>query len=319
MLKSSLHILTYGCQMNESDSEKIKTYYKSKNYKLVDSPESADLIIINMCSVRQSAVDRIYYKIKKFKNKQIILTGCITKKDRENFKKFNIKFKKFNLNKILPKKTFVPIMRGCNNFCSYCVVPYTRGREKFRPKKQIICEIKKLIKNHNKIILLGQNVNSYPNFVKLLQDITKLENNFKIGFLTNHPKDVSDKLIQEIANNAKIIRELHLPVQAGDNKILKTMNRKYTRQDYLKLVKKIKKAIPDIKLTTDVIVGFPGETKMAFENTCKLFKQVKFSKAYIARYSPRPGTASFNLKDNITPHKKKQREKILRHIIAQNP
>jgi len=297
--------------MNQSDSERIATYLKDKGYQPADEPR-ADLIIINMCSVRQSAVHRVYAKINKLQNKKIILTGCVLESDK---KKLKTKFKKFNLEKICPKIGYVPIMRGCNNFCSYCVVPYTRGREKFRPQVQIIQEIKNLIKKHKKITLLGQNVNSYPNFVKLLQKITALPGDFKITFLTNHPKDVSDKLISEIAKNPKIIKALHLPVQSGDNKILRAMNRKYMREDYLALIKKIKKAIPNIKLTTDVIVGFPGETKKQFQNTVDLFKKIKFNNAYISKYSPRPGTKSFSLKDNVPAEEKKNRKKLLEQIL----
>ncbi|MFH1392496.1 MAG: MiaB/RimO family radical SAM methylthiotransferase, partial [bacterium] len=266
--------------MNESDSEKIATLLEQKGYRPAQEKQ-ADLVIINMCSVRQSAVDRVYYKISKLKSK-ILITGCVLEKDKKRFQEMGARFKRFNLEKITPsydgvtlpngrvkpKTCFIPIMRGCNNFCSYCVVPYTRGREKFKPQKNIICEVEHLLKHGNKkIILLGQNVNSYPGFVKLLQDITKLKNNFKVSFLTNHPKDFSDALIHEIAKNKKISKEIHLPVQSGDNKILKAMNRKYTREQYLKLVEKIKSKIPKANLTTDVIVGFPGETKKAFENT----------------------------------------------------
>jgi len=311
--------------MNESDSEKIATYLKNKNYASANSEESADLVIINMCSVRQSAVDRVYSKIKnlklKIKNCKIILTGCVLEKDKKKFQEMGVKFKKFNLDKIKPKIGYVPIMQGCNNFCSYCVVPYAKGRERFKPEKDIICEIKHLLRPPacrqagKKIILLGQNVNSYPDFVELLQKITALKGDFKISFLTNHPKDFSDALIDEIAKNKKIPKEIHLPVQSGDNKILRAMNRKYTREQYLDLVRKIKKKIQGVKLTTDVIVGFPGETEKQFQNTVKLFKQVGFSNAYIAKYSPRAGTAAYFLPDNISPVKKKERARQLKTIL----
>ena len=327
------HILTYGCQMNESDSEKIATYLENKNYASVNSPELADLIIINMCSVRQSAVDRVYSKITRLRRavakaamarrrqgyggqRKIILTGCVLEKDKKKFQKMGVEFKNFDISKIKPKIAYIPIMQGCNNFCSYCVVPYTKGRERFRPQKNIICEAKHLLKQgHKKIILLGQNVNSYPNFVKLLQKITTLKGNFEISFLTNHPKDFSDELIDEIAQNKKIPKEIHLPVQSGDNKILRAMNRKYTREDYLHLVQKIKSKIPKIKLTTDIIVGFPGETEKQFQNTVKLFKQVSFFKAYIAKYSPRPGTTAYFLPDNVSPAEKQLRARQLRTFL----
>lgn len=310
--------------MNESDSERIAAYLENKNYASANSTELADLIVINMCSVRQSAVDRVYYKISNLKSKisnlnlksKILLTGCILEKDKKRFEQIGVKFKKFNIKNIKPKTCYVPIMQGCNNFCSYCVVPYTKGRERFKPEKDIICEIKHLLKNHKKIILLGQNVNSYPDFVKLLQKITTLKGDFKISFLTNHPKDFSDELIKEIAQNTKISKEIHLPVQSGDNEILRAMNRKYTREQYLDLVKKIKNKISNVKLTTDVIVGFPGETEKQFQNTVKLFKQVSFFKAYIAKYSPRHGTAAFSLPDNISPAEKQLRARRLRAMLG---
>jgi len=182
-----------------------------------------------------------------------------------------------------------------------------------------LSEIKNLIKKgYKEIYLLGQNVNSYPKFVKLLQEITALPGDFKLKFITNHPKDFSDELINEVASNDKIIKHIHLPVQSGDNEILKKMNRKYTRQEYLALIKKIKKKIPDINLSTDVIVGFPSETKRQFGNTVKLFKQIKFDMAYIAKYSPRWGTAAYKMPDDITLSEKKRREKILRDLICKN-
>ena len=343
-------ILTYGCQMNKSDSERISAYLEQKNYEPAKSEKQADLIIINMCSVRQSAVNRVYDKISKLKTQNsklqlkaksfnkinIILTGCVLERDKKKFKDLGVEIKKFGQLPIKKKNqiktAYVPIMRGCNNFCSYCVVPYTRGREKSRPVKEIIREVRALVQQgHRKIMLLGQNVNSYKckvqsaklkkenkkitDFVDLLKVISQLPGNFKIGFLTNHPKDMSDELIDEIARNKKIIKEIHLPIQSGDNAILKKMNRKYTREDYLKLVEKIKDKIPNVQLTTDVIVGFPGETKKAFENTVDLFKKAGFSNAYIAKYSPRPGTAAYSLRDDISHQEKKERWQQLREFL----
>lgn len=309
------HIITYGCQMNKSDSERIAALLEKQGYSPAPDEKRADLVVINMCSVRQKAVDKVYNKISNLKSK-ILIAGCVLQKDKERFKELGVKFKKFNFKKIKPETGFVPIMRGCDNFCSYCVVPYTRGREKYRPKKDIICEVKHLIKKGVKeITFLGQNVNSYPSFVNLLQDITALPGNFKISFITNHPKDFSDKLIDEVANNSKIKKYIHLPIQSGDNEILRKMNRKYTREDYLKLVKKIRDRIPNAEFTTDVIVGFPGETQQAFENTVDLFKQVKFSNAFIGKYSPRPGTSAYNLEDDVPVEEKKRREAALRALL----
>ena len=317
------YIITFGCQMNKSDSERIAALLEKKGYHPVKDEKQADLIVINICSVRQSAIDRVLNKIQNLspKNKKIIFTGCILEKDKEKLKKHGeiIKFKDlFKMKPILKhQEGFIPIMEGCNNFCSYCVVPYTRGRERYKEKKRIINEAKNLIKNgYQQITLLGQNVNSYPNFPQLLEEITNLSGNFKLTFLTSHPKDFSDKLINVMAKKEKIIRYLNLPVQSGDDEILKKMNRPYTIKQYKDLVKKIRKKIPDIKLSTDIIVGFPGETKKQFNNTVKLFKEIKFDNAYISKYSPRPGTASSKMKDNIPLEEKKQREKILRNLLC---
>jgi tRNA-2-methylthio-N6-dimethylallyladenosine synthase len=218
-----------------------------------------------------------------------------------------------------PKTAFVPIMTGCNNFCSYCVVPYTRGREISRPTEEIICEVKKLAKNGIKEIwLLGQNVNSYENgFSKLLKKINKIPGKFWIRFTSSHPKDFSDDLIEVMKSCEKITPYLNLPVQAGDDKILKKMNRPYTIAQYKKLTKKVKKEIPNICLSTDVIVGFPGETKKQFENTVRLFKEIKYDMAYISQYSPRPGTVGAKLIDNVSLKEKDRRKKVLNEALRQ--
>ncbi len=319
------HIITYGCQMNKSDSERIAAKLETKGQKIAKSIKQANLIVINICSVRQSAIDRVKSKIKEIKKSQprtkITLTGCILEKDKQQFKNqvnqiwpiadFKIKSKCQSL-----KHAFVPIMTGCDNFCSYCAVPYTRGREKSLSATEIIKEIKRLIKNNYKeITLLGQNVNSYKSknydFPKLLKTINDLKGKFKINFLTSHPKDMSDELIEVIANGEKISKKIHLPFQSGDNQILKKMNRHYTIGYYKKLIKKIRKKIPDLELSTDIIIGFPGETAKQFQNTIKLVKEIKFNQAYISSYSPRPGTTAAKLKDNVPLDEKKRRKKIL--------
>jgi len=351
-------IITYGCQMNKSDSERIATVLENIGYQPASNVNEADLIVVNMCSVRQSAVDRVFGLSQKFsklkiKNKKlkIILTGCILREDRKKFRNgfdliLNIKDLP-NWPKIIKRKrnaliqrsqnyrvnyfciqpkyqsnfsAFIPISNGCNNFCSYCVVPYTRGCEKSRGAKEIIQEVKSLIKKgYKEIILLGQNVNSYKdkkiNFPNLLKKINGLKGDFRLNFLTSHPKDMSDELINTIASCQKIIKEIHLPVQSGDNQILKKMNRHYTVAQYRNLVKKIRQKISGVKISTDIIVGFPGETKKQFQNTVNLCKEIKFDKAYIAKYSPRPGTAAFRLKDNIPAQEKKRRWKILENLI----
>lgn len=355
--------------MNESDSERIAAVLENSGLKSAKTEDEADFIIINMCSVRQKSVDKIFRKIEELRKKnkkihpvkfplsrtskrrfngvKILLTGCFLESNKKEFEKitdFIFKIDEVqNLPKILhiraenqqlktnhyldvvPKYpnndfAYVPIMAGCNNFCSYCVVPYTRGREISRPDKDITSEIKKLLKNGYKTIwLLGQNVNSYKyknlNFPKLLKKIEKIPGNFEVGFLTSHPKDFSDELIKTIKKSKKIKKYIHLPVQAGNNKILKKMNRGYTKEHYLSLIDKIRKEIPDAELSTDIIVGFPGETKKDFAETVNLVKKVNFCKAYINKYSPRPGTVAGKLKDNVPKKEKERREKILREMM----
>ena len=372
--------------MNYSDSERIASVLEEIGCKKSPNPEMADLILINMCSVRQSAVDRIFGKIEnlsKLKNQgskaKIILTGCILKSDIKKFKNkvdliLNIKDlpklpkilnskraekNKRNYLEIKPRyqnpfSAFVPIMTGCNNFCSYCAVPYTKGKEISRPAKEIIDEIKDLVEKGTnpirneisngarEIWLLGQNVNSYKDgqitFSKLLRKVNSIKGNFWIRFTSPHPKpstraelgagpvphrnkvsgagDFSwDELIDTMATCKKVTPYLNLPVQSGDDEILKKMNRPYTILHYKNLVKKIRKKIPDIALSTDIIVGFPGETKKQFENTVKLFKEIKYDMAYISKYSPRIGTIASKLKDNVSLEEKEKRRKILTEVL----
>jgi len=361
--------------MNRSDSERIALVLEKMGYKKTSQIEGIDLLVVNMCSVRQSAVDRVYGNIrnfKKLKNKNLktILTGCIIEADLKKFKdhfdyilsikalpywpeilnpageqvpygagkekyfyypeprneKFN---KKLDANylKEQPKysnnfSAFVPIMTGCNNFCTFCVVPYVRGPEISRKAKEIVSETENLIKNNFKEIwLLGQNVNSYKdrnvNFPKLLKQINNIRGNFWIRFTSSHPKDLSDELINAMVECEKVTEYLNLPVQSGDNEILKKMNRPYTIEKYKEIIEKIREKIPDIALSTDVIVGFPGETKKQFENTANLFKEVKYDMAYIAKYSPRPGTAAAKFEDNVSPQEKERRWRILSGILKQ--
>ena len=215
---------------------------------------------------------------------------------------------------------YVPIGNGCNNFCSYCVVPYARGREVYRSAQEIIKEVKGLIsKGYKEIILIAQNVNSYHDkkydFPDLLKAIVKIPGDFWIRFSSSHPKDMSQDLIKIIGSSDKICAHLHLAVQSGDDKILAAMNRRYTSSHYENLIKQVRAVKPGVAITTDVIVGFPGETKKQFENTAKLFRRVKFDLAYIAQYSPRPGTVSAKMNDNVTKDEKKRREEIINDIL----
>jgi tRNA-2-methylthio-N6-dimethylallyladenosine synthase len=324
------HIITYGCQMNKSDSERITAKLERQKHQPAKNLKRANLVVINVCSVRQSAINRVYSKIRQLNSQKtkpkIILTGCLLEKDKQQFKSQVNQIWPIIETKIKPKcqslkHAYVPIMAGCDNFCSYCAVPYTRGREKSRPASEIIKEVKDLIKKgHKEITLLGQNVNSYQDlrfvtFPQLLKLINDIPGNFKIKFLTSHPKDVSDQLIEVIAQGKKISKEIHLPVQSGDDEILKKMNRGYTVKDYKRLIKKIQRAIPQTKISTDIIVGFPGETKKQFQNTIKLIKEMDFKDAFIAAYSPRPGTAAAKLKDDVPSDEKKRRKRILLDML----
>jgi tRNA-2-methylthio-N6-dimethylallyladenosine synthase len=369
------HIIVYGCQMNISDSERVSAVLESiypvksasqgeavsrkagrfnrVNYKKTSDINEADLIAVVMCSVRQSAVDRIYGLVRKFeeikaKNPKLktILTGCILKRDRKKLiKGFDYIVDIRDIKKlpkmlgtektnnendyldIAPKYSSkfsanVPIMTGCNNFCSYCVVPYVREREISRPAKKIISEIKNLVKKGCKEIwLLGQNVNSYKdnntNFPKLLKLINDIRGNFWIRFTSSHPKDFNSEVIDALAIGGKITPYLNLPIQSGDDKVLKSMNRHYTVEDYKNKIKKLREKIPDIAISTDIIVGFPGETKKQFENTAKIFRDIKYDMAYINKYSARAGTAAAKLKDNVSIVEKKRREKVLTEILKQ--
>lgn len=337
--------------MNISDAERVSAVLENLKYKKTLNISEADLIAVVMCSVRQSAVDRVHGLAQKFEKikatnpgLKTILTGCVLKKDKKIFSDgfdcvLDIKEIK-NLPKIIgQRKTFdkdsylditpkysskfsanVPIMTGCNNFCAYCVVPYVREREVSRPAVEIIKEIKHLIKTgYKEIWLLGQNVNSYKDkntdFPKLLKIINNIPGNFWIRFTSSHPKDFDERIIDAMADCKKVTPYLNLAVQSGDNKVLKAMNRHYTVEDYKNKIKKLREKIPDIAISTDVIVGFPGETKKQFENTVKLFKDIKYDMAYINKYSRRVGTAAAKLKDSVSVVEKKRREKVLTEML----
>ncbi len=367
-------IKTFGCQMNVSDSERIASFLENQGLISAKTITQADIIIFNTCGIRQTAENRVFgqiHNIKKQAKKNlanqptIILTGCLANRpdvqkklhskvdlfcEIKNFPQAILPFlgKSFSPSKqtissyltITPKysqldSAYVPIMTGCNNFCSYCVVPYARGREFSRPFEEIFTEIKKLAtQNNSTITLLGQNVNSYIyqtssrssisqnkdlpqkiTFPFLLNFLAQSFPQIKFNFLTSHPKDFSLALIEAIANNKNISREIHLPIQSGSDKILKAMNRPYTQKHYLKLIKKTQEIIPEASFTTDVIVGFPGETEKDFQDTIKVFQQVGYNEAYINKYSPRPGTAAYSLGDPIPWAEKKRRAKILRQLI----
>lgn len=349
-------IITFGCQMNYSDSDRLAALLEDNGLVKIKDATKADLVVINSCSVRQMAEDRTYGRInelaKKKKRPRIVATGCLVS---DKIKSKLLRENKFDLclpidrmielpdyllkwkiidqkNKdnfehyldIIPKhdrnfSDYIPIMTGCNNFCSYCAVPYTRGREVSRPMKDILEEAKGLADNGCiELTLLGQNVNSYGSegksdnkFVELLDKISDIEGLKRIFFISSHPKDMSKELIDLVASRENLCKYIHLPLQSGDNEVLKKMNRHYTQDDYLKLAQKIKDKIPGAVISTDVIVGFPGETEEQFANTCYVFKEVGFDMAYISEYSPRPKTIAYKLKDDVSKKIKGNRKRIL--------
>jgi len=355
MNQKTYHIFILGCQMNQSDAEKLERILEKTHFKAV-SERQASIILVIACSVRQKPVDRIWGKLKVWSKinpkAKIYITGCLTKSDKAKLKPrvngiFHIDDFRFLAQELEIKlddrdylerpalrkdkeSALVSIMTGCNNFCSYCVVPYTRGRERSRSEKLILKEVKSLVgQGYKKITLLGQNVNSYKNpdvksskskqsdFVNLLEKINKISGKFEIEFMTSHPKDMGDDLIKALATLEKLSSNVHLPVQSGDDQILKAMNRHYTVADYLRLVKKLRSSVENLSLTTDIIVGFPKETKAQFQNTVELVKKTGFDQAFVSQYSPRPNTKAWDLEDNISPKEKKQRWLLLDRLINQ--
>ncbi len=331
--------------MNQNDSERIASFFDEKGFE-ESSEKNAKIIIINSCSIRQSAIDRIEAKIRNIKkpsDKTVILTGCVLDKDKEklgpfidyywppqdpsswNLPHFKEKEKR-EFFEIPPKRdgitAYISITTGCDNFCSYCVVPYVKGKEKSRPSKDIIEEAKNAVKSgYKEIWLLGQNVNSYNGGIKfpaLLKEINDIKGNFWIRFTTSHPKDLSSNIISAIKSHKKITKYLHLPIQSGDDKILEKMNRPYTTKEYKEIIDEIRKEMPDISISTDVIVGFPGETEKHFSNTVKLFREIGFDMAYVARYSPRPQTKAHQMEETIEIEEKKRREKIIEEILKES-
>ena len=337
-------ITTFGCQANTADSEKTAEIMENLGYIRAENTE--DLIsaknpvfIFNTCSVRQKAEDRIFglnNKLQELKivncKLKIILTGCMMHYSELKLKKrlplfdYFIDIKKIKtLEKILPSRrspvstrkkisALIPISHGCNNFCTYCIVPLARGKEISRGVLDVIGDVKKAVNDGVKEIwLLGQTVNSYKNegvkFHNLLRLINDIDGDFWFRFTSPHPKDFSDELIKTMAECEKFAHYINLPVQSGNNAVLKRMGRPYNIGHYKKLVGKIRKAMPDIAISTDIIVGFPGETRKQFEDTKKLFEEIKYNMAFISEYSPRPKTAAAKMFKDDVPHQEKGKRK----------
>ena len=359
-------IETYGCQMNEHDSENIAGMLVRCGYTKADSKQEADLILFNTCCVREHAELRTFgnvgfIKELKQQNPRLILGVCgcmMQQKDvaerlfkrfpfvdiifgTHELKNFPIMLEKalnnqrvFNITEMdgeviegMPTErepgfsTFVNIMYGCNNFCTYCIVPYVRGRERSRRPEDIIDEVRTVIEQgYSEVTLLGQNVNSYyyegVTFPMLLRSVNEIEGLKRLRFMTSHPKDLSDELIDAMAQLDKVCKHIHLPVQSGSDEILRRMNRRYDSAHYLELVDKLRSRVKDVEITTDIIVGFPGETEKDFQDTCELVRRVGYSNAYTFAYSPRQGTVAARMEDQIPDDEKKRRLNALNAILA---
>ncbi len=341
------HIWTIGCQMNRSESERLGSYLEDRGYRSTDTIAEADLIVLNGCVVRQSAENRVLNKLNDLKTLKtarpgitLAVTGCSVNSEVDKLKKgfsyVDYFFKpgvkppwmdEASLTSVLTKKpspaVFVPIIQGCDNYCSYCIVPYRRGREISRPILEILCEVKELINRGVKeITLLGQNVDSYGHdlpseleLADLLVELNNIDGLARIRFLTNHPKDMSHRLIEVIASLDKVCGQIYIPVQSGSDDILKLMRRGYTVKQYRHLIDFIRSTIPDIALSTDVIVGFPSESESQFQKTVELLSDLKYDTVHVAAYSPRPETLSAReLTDNIPLSEKKRRLAEIEHL-----
>jgi len=346
-------IWTIGCQMNKAESQQIAGCLDSAGYQAATSFSDADLVVLNTCVVRQSAENKVLGTLsllKGLKTKhpdlQILVTGCFVNSDakelKSRFPHVDLLFKPGDYPELIawghkqgipieqrllryPRNdgwmaslpcAFIPIIQGCDNFCSYCIVPYRRGREVSRPLEEIVCEVEELVRRGIKeVALLGQNVDSYghdlpgrSDLADLLNELSSIDDLVRIRFLTNHPKDISLKLIEAMASLDKVCEHLELPVQSGDNDILKAMRRGYTVEQYRELVHTIRHKIPQISLSTDIIVGFPGETEEQFERSLSLVQEVRFDVVHIAAYSPRSGTIAWReYQDDIPADMKKER------------
>lgn len=364
-------VVTYGCQMNLHESEKISGILSGVGMSAVNEPENADVVVFNTCCIRDTAERRALGNIgkmkelkKKNKNLLIVVTGCMTQQNgfaenmKERYQYVDVILGTHNISDLenqirirLEKKKRVaavldtdgyiddettPVTRtsfpnawvninyGCNNFCTYCIVPYVRGRERSRDMKSIISECEKLINDgYKEITLLGQNVNSYGNdvpdenvnFANLLREVAKIDGKFRIRFMTSHPKDLTEDVVKAIRDNDKICNNIHLPIQAGSNSVLKNMNRRYTREHYLGLIDMIRRYLPDCGITTDIMVGFPYETEEDFLDTMDIVEKVRFSTAFTFIYSVRKGTKAAEMPQ--IPYEIKQ-NRIKRLIARQN-
>lgn len=359
MSKKHVKFLTYGCQMNFSDAERMEGELAKLGYQSVEEMDQADLIIINTCCVRETAEDKVYGKIGEIKalkrrNPDLILgiTGCMAQKEGEKLIKraphidFVLgtnkihevvstiqKLETANVKHVVDTElresempedvaiqrntalsAWIPIMYGCNNFCTYCIVPYVRGRERSRLPEDIVREVQEAVaQGYKEVTLLGQNVNSYgkdhkkATFAQLLEMVDKVEGIQRVRYMTSHPKDLSNEVIEVIKNSKHICRHFHLPVQYGSNRILKAMNRVYTVEQYRDLVARIRADVPEASLTTDLIVGFPGETEEDFQQLMTFIEEIRYDQAYTFIYSKRSGTPAAEMDNQVEDAVKHQR------------
>ena len=358
-MSKNYHIITYGCQMNEHDSENIAGMLEALDYSHIPNPEEADVVVMNTCSVREHADKRFFGMLGQFKKQKknnpdfiICICGCmpqqphIVEEIRKSFSWVDIVFgtqtiaefpnllmerirtgkKQFSIianNEEIPEekeskrefkhKALVNITYGCNNFCTYCIVPYTRGREKSRSLRAVKQEIINLVNDGVKeVMLLGQNVNSFRdadgnNFAALIRALDEVEGLERIRFMTSHPKDLSDELIACFGDCKKLCHNIHLPVQSGSDEVLRRMNRHYNRERYMEIVEKLRATCPDLSISTDIIVGFPGETEEDFLDTLSLVREVEYDSAFTFIYSPRVGTPAAKYDNQIPENIKHER------------
>ena len=343
------HIWSIGCQMNTADSRRMAEELEKLGYLPTKRAEDADIVVLNTCVVRQSAEDRVMGRLSslkplKKKRPQALITvmGCFVDDIptlKQHFPYVDAFFKPSDVEGLLefvrnrhptprftsrvsrftPVSCYVPIIEGCNHFCTYCIVRLRRGRERSRPLDEIVEEVKRLVqRGAREVTLLGQNVDAYghdlpgqPDLADLLTAIHEIEGLWRIRFLTSHPADMSERIIDAVASLPKVCEHIEIPVQSGDDAILKRMARGYTVEQFRRLVARIRQRIPGVSLATDVIVGFPGETEEQFMNTYKLLKEIRFDAVHVAAYSPRPGTAASRLPDDVPQEEKERRRRIV--------
>ena len=369
-MSKKYHIVTYGCQMNVHESEKIAGILHGMGYVETLVKEDADIIVFNTCCIRENAENHAFGNIgalKKLKKNNpsllIAVGGCMTQEKgktdvlKKKFPFIDIMFGALNLEElqtlverklrekkrvisirekegeidetVTPYRTSYPnawvnIMYGCNNFCSYCIVPYVRGRERSRAPERVVAEVRALVADgYKEITLLGQNVNSYGNdrtdgatFAKLLDEVASIDGKFRLRFMTSHPKDFNEDVVRVMQKHSKICKLVHLPVQSGSNAVLQAMNRRYTREKYLEEIEMLKKYLPEAEVTTDIIVGFPGETEADYQQTEDLVQRVDFASAFTFVYSKRQGTKAAEMENQID--ESVQKDRIMRLVELVN-